>query len=504
MSDTEGNPAYLNGGVFHDGFSNFVINLKAGLQGTKVLNTSYSDNELYYGTAYATGEVEVLGPANNLWITATARSDKGTKIFIPIDFKNEAGTQSFVNFVNRSADGIRIDADTTRRITNEGGIKLDFDLDITPDAYVEIIFDLRAGDIIRGRGRGKLEMEIDTEGDFTMFGNYEIEQGAYNFTLFNVITKEFVIEPGSSIRWDGDPYGGLLDIQARYQQVASLGRILPQQGDGSTTNPLLLRPYPVVLGMGLVGDLMAPSISFNIDIQEYPVEFTNEISGFMNRLQSDEQLLNRQVFNLLVLRQFAPVDYGTSGFTAQSAGRFGSQTAVSSISELLANQFSALASQIDENLEIDVNYTSNINEAMNTFQLRLSYTFLNGRLRITRDGSLINSTSPGSTVANSTANNYIGNWTVEYMLTPDGQYRVKLYNRANFRTLTADHALPDFTQGISLLQTKSFDSFKELFQRINRNESGMPVQLPLPDSSVEELIRLEEDEEKEVLPEEVQ
>jgi hypothetical protein len=506
MSDTEGNPAYLNGGVFHDGFDNFVINLKAGLQGTKVLNTSFSDNELYYGTAYATGEVEVLGPANNLWITATARSDKGTKIYIPIDFKNEAGTQSFVNFVSRSANGLSIASDTSRLITNEGSIKLDFDLDITPDAYVEIIFDMRAGDIIRGRGRGKLEMQIDTEGDFSMVGNYEIQQGAYNFTLFNVITKEFIIEPGSNIRWDGDPYGGILDIKARYQQMASLGRVLPQQADGAIANPLLMRPYPVVLGMGLEGDLMSPAITFNIDIQDYPVEFTNEISGFMNRLQSDEQLLNRQVFNLLVLRQFAPVDYGGAGFTAQSAGRFGSQTAVSSISELLANQFSALASQIDENLEIDVNYTSNINEAMNTFQLRLSYTFLNGRLRVTRDGSLVNTATPGATMPGAATNNFIGDWMVEYMLTKDGQYRVKLYNRANFRTLTADHALPDFTQGISLLQTKSFDTFRELFQRQIRRDTGLPAQLPMPDSSVEELLRLEEEEEEEeaVQQEEVQ
>lgn len=491
LYDSDGNPAWLNGGVFHDGFSNFVIDLKARLQNTKVLNTTFANNELFYGTAYATGEVEVLGPVNNLWITANARSDKGTKIYIPIDFKNQVGSQSFINFVSSSSDSTQYLAGTSRKKINTSGINLDFDLDITPDAYVEIIFDLRAGDIIRGRGNGKLEMNIDTEGDFTMFGSYEITQGAYNFTLFNVITKEFLIEPGSSIRWDGDPYGALLDIQARYEQMASLSKVL---STGSAENAALQRPYPVVLQMDLKGDLMSPTIKFDIDVQDYPAQLSTEISGFLNRLETDEQLLNRQVFNLLVLRQFAPVDYGNNNLTAQSARSFGSQTAISSISELLANQFTAIANQIDENLQIDVNFNMNFEnefqqEALNTFQLRLSYTFLNGRLRVTRDGSLTSS----STVNNN--NNFIGDWTVDYLLTQDGQYRVKLFNRTNWSNLsvTGDYQFSNFTQGISIHQSKSFDTFKELFKR--QKPDPLPP-LPLPDSNPEELLIMEEERPK--------
>ncbi len=488
MSDTEGNPAWLNGGVFHDGFTNFVVDLKARLQSTKVLNTTLEENELFYGTAYVTGEVEVLGPANNLWITADARSDKGTKIFIPIDFKNEIGSQSFINFVSNLQDSTQLLTGTSREKVNTSGINLDFDLDITEDAYIEIIFDLRAGDIIRGRGNGKLELDIDTEGDFTMVGSYEIVQGAYNFTLFNVITKEFIIEPGSSIRWDGDPYAGLLDIQARYEQLASLRSVLsPDESEKTVAQ----RPYPVLLMMDLKGDLLSPDIDFDIEVQDYPAELSNGVSGFLSRLDNDEQMLNRQVFNLLVLRQFTPIDYNNN-LTANAARNFASQTAISSISELLANQFTAIANQIDENLQIDVNFNMNYDnefdqEALNTLQLRLSYTFLNGRLRVTRDGSITSSSNPNSNINNT--NNFIGDWTVDYLLTPDGQFRVKLFNRANWNSLIGNYQFSNYTQGISFLQTKSFDTFKELIKK----QAPPPLPpLPLPDSNPEELLMLEE------------
>ena len=484
LKDIDGNSALLKGGIFHDGFSNFVIGLDAQLENTQVLNTTFEDNTLYYGTAYATGKVEVLGPANNLTISANAKSEKGTKIYIPINFENTLSGSDFINFVTHTDSTAK--AGLSRQKTNITGIKLDFDLDITEDAYCEIIFDLRAGDIIRGRGNGKLELNIDTEGNFDMFGTYEITQGAYNFTLFNVITKEFLIEPGSTIRWLGDPYAGLLDIQAQYQQYASLSPLVPETSTGIQVPN---RPYPVNLQMELTGDLMAPSINFDIDIPEYPAELSLDMMNVMSRLQNDEQLLNRQVFNLLVLRQFSPIDYSgfnnqntnNSGFGSQAVG-FGSQTAVSSISELLANQFSALASQIDQNLEIDVNFTSSIQEdAVNTFQLRLSYTFLDGRLRVTRDGSL-------ASRQDRTNNNYLGDWIVEYRLTPDGQFRVKLFRRlANGQIISSFNNENAYTHGFSLLQTKSFNSLKELFKP-DKEPEDKSLPLPKADSEPADLI----------------
>jgi len=123
------------------------------------------------------------------------------------------------------------------------GVTIDFNLDVTPDAYCEIIFDLKAGDIIRGRGNGKIKLQLDTKGEFNMFGPFEFTEGWYNFTLYDIINKEFRIQPGSSIAWYGDPYQGTMKIDASYNQLASLAPIL---ADPSLANvPQVKRKYPV-------------------------------------------------------------------------------------------------------------------------------------------------------------------------------------------------------------------------------------------------------------------
>src|SRR5690606_38564425 len=124
-------------------------------------------------------------------------------------------------------------------------ITFDLNLDVTPDAYCEIIFDLKSGDIIRGRGTGDLKLALDTKGEFNMFGGFEFTEGWYNLTLYDIINKEFEIQRGSRISWVGDPYQGILDINASYNQQASLSPLLVDYSAEAGDVPQLRRKYPV-------------------------------------------------------------------------------------------------------------------------------------------------------------------------------------------------------------------------------------------------------------------
>jgi len=42
------------------------------------------------------------------------------------------------------------------------------------------------------------------QGDISMYGHYEIEQGEYLFTLFNLVNKPFAVKQGGTIDWLGD------------------------------------------------------------------------------------------------------------------------------------------------------------------------------------------------------------------------------------------------------------------------------------------------------------
>jgi hypothetical protein len=458
LLDGQRNSGYLDGYLTHRNFSRFRIVLDATFTNFQVLNTTSKDNSLFFGQAYSTGKLNMFGPLSNMKISATARTSKNTRIYIPISGSSAVEKSEFITFVN-FADSLKTtQAENNKVIAQSGeptGIVLDLNLDITPDAYTEIIFDIKAGDIIRGYGNGDISLKIDTKGEFNMFGLYEFEQGNYNFTLYNILNKEFNINKGSRISWSGDPYAGILNLTASYKQMTSLSPILPNQSDDIISTPQARRKYPVEVLLKLNGAMLSPQISFDIDAKNLPDNISTDKGGTIQpnfafhafKAKLDEQELERQVFSLIILRRFSPPDaFSTSGSLSNS------------VSELLSNQLSYWLTQVDQNLEIDIDLGSLNQEAFNTFQLRLSYSFLNGRLRVTRDGSFNNQYNGGSEVAS-----MLGDWTVDYILTPDGKFKIKMYSRSNFNQINGSiGGQTAITTGVSLLHTQNFDQLKDL------------------------------------------
>ncbi len=451
--------AMLAGTLNHNNFRDFYINIGGPFDQLLLLNTTSLQNDLFYGTGIGSGRVDFIGPIKNMNIIARAKTEKDTRIFIPLGDSESIKQEEYINFVNLTDTTTTIEVEEEIGRVDLRGLKLDFDLDITQDAYTEIIFDIKRGDIIRGRGEGDIKLQIDTKGEFNMFGDFAIQEGGYNFTLYNIINKEFEILPNSKISWYGDPYEGILDINATYNQLASLLPLVVKNDNDTIYQESLemRRKYPVKVLLDIDGPLLSPAVSFDITADNLPrnvllpngevkdLEF--EFLAFKNRI--DEQELKRQVFSLIVLRKFSPL---------QSFNTGGSIT--SSVSELFSNQLSYWITQVDENLEIDVDLGQLDEEAFNTFQLRLSYTFLDGRLRVTRDGGFTNQENKAD------ISSVVGDWTLEYLLTQDGKFKVKMYNRTNYNPITPNKDNQNtITTGFSLIHTQSFDELKDLFKK---------------------------------------
>ncbi|NDK57248.1 translocation/assembly module TamB domain-containing protein [Pontibacter fetidus] len=442
IKDLFGNSATVTGGIAHDGFSNMVIDLSARYRNFMILNTTAEQNELYYGTAFGTGTASVLGPVDNLRINVDARSEENTRLVIPLDNQESVARKDFIKFVTRTPDSLAVAVDDQK--VDLSGINMNFNLDVTDDAYFEIIIDRTTGDVIRGSGSGDIRMTIDTRGEFNMFGVFEISQGAYNLNLLEgLVTREFNVQPGSTITWNGDPLGGIMNITGNYTQMASLP---------VTETSTLQGRYPITAVIDLDGPLLTPQIALGLNFDQVPQ--TAETEALTSAIKSDEAELNRQVFSLMVLGRLSP--QGT--FSTVDAGT----TAVGgSLGSLLSGQLSSFLNSIDSNLEIDIGLGNIDQDALSSLQVRLSYSFFQGRLRVTSEAGLGSSNLAGTTKDNG----YQGDWSLEYYITKSGELRGRLeYN-------TIPRGLIDRRtnrQSFSLLHTKRFDNLKELFMSNRR------------------------------------
>ena len=450
LTDDEGNKGTLKGGVFYDGDKSFNVQLTAELNRFKILNTTRRDNDMYYGIGYGTGILKLGGSFDNLTIYTDLKTDRGTRLYIPLDKAQDAGSQEDIEFVSAI---IKRDSTNKKQLVsnvNSSGIKMDLNFELTPEAYGEVQFDKQSGDIMRANGSGKLNFKVDTRGGFDMTGDYNIERGDYTFTFKNILNKKFNITRGSKISWTGNPYEAVVDIKAVYSQNLSyLGSVIDttNRGNQFRNDAQFTRRYPVDVTINLKDRLLQPTVTFDLKMRDYPQnsEFNQGVTSFENRIKTDEQELNRQVSNVILLNSMAP----------QGAGALANYNVLSTITELFSNQISNVFSQIDPNLNVDLTTTGTAlnQDLINNLQVRLSYNF-NDRFRLTRSGGF-------TTVTNQTnAQSLIGDWALEWFVTRDGSLRFKTYNR-NLQTTLNGATLNNnqtFTAGgASLLYTKSFN-----------------------------------------------
>ncbi|MCB0428468.1 MAG: translocation/assembly module TamB [Flavobacteriales bacterium] len=437
-----GSRAITYGRFFHDGFRNWGLDLSMDLQNFYCLNTTARNNSLYYGQAYATGLVSVRGSVNDLTIDIAAKPEKGTQINIPLDNPDEVSESGFVMFIDPKKDTLVEKKDYHVDLS---GIQLNMDLEVTPDAEVQLIFDEKVGDVMKGRGNSNLKLEISSRGKFNMYGTYEVTDGDYLFTLQNVINKKYKVEQGGTIIWNGNPYDAELDLKAVYNVRTSLSDLFQD------TSQVYRKRVPVNCDMFLTGKLLSPEIRFGVSLPNSPEDVRSQVSSVLN---SDEEV-NRQVFSLLMLSRFTnPGQYGSGVLGSQNMFE---QGAGNTTSELLSHQLSNWISQLSDKYDIGVNYRPGDKLTDEELEVALSTQLFHDRVQVESNvGYAGNQHSNTSRV--------VGDFNVEYKVREDGKFRVKAFNRSNDFDLLSNEA--PYTQGVGLFYRQEFDQWKGLMRKI--------------------------------------
>lgn len=451
MVDVEGHEGTLDGYLHFEHFKNIQYRFEAHVNNMLVINTKETSDMPFYGKIYGTGNAILSGnAAQGLEANIGLKTDRNST-FTYINGNTMSATNTgFIKFVDKTPrraipDSINLDPENYNTAENEDNqhsadIRLNMQLDVTPDAAIKILMDPLGGDYITAKGNGNMRVEFYNKGEVKMFGNYQIKQGVYKFNLQEVIRKDFVIKDGSNITFSGAPLDANLGIQASYTvNSASLNDLFT---DGS--NLAIQQPnVKVNCIMNLTGNLLRPNIKLDLEL---PNE-RDEIQTLVRNYISTDEQMNMQILYLLSIGKF----YTES----KTSDRQNSNVMTSVLSSTLSGQLNNALSQVLENNNWNIGTNISTGEKGWTdveVEGILSGQMLNNRLLINgnfgyRDNPLSNT-------------NFVGDFVAEWLLTRSGDIRLKAYNKTNDRYYTKTNLT---TQGIGIMYKKDFNKWQELF-----------------------------------------
>ena len=477
IRDRRGNLAKITGGISHHGFQDMVfdLNVQTLSQQMELINTTYKDNQQFYGRAYGSGSFTLTGPQYDMvmGIDVKASTTDSSYITLPPAQTRETGQTTFM--VEKKYG--REMTDVEKR-GGESNITYEVNLTATPLVNVEVILDELTGDIIRGRGNGTLKISSGTIAPLRISGRYNIEEGDYNFTFQSVFKRPFIVRSGPNtnnyIEWNGDPYAANIHLDAYYtaekvsfSPLASSLVVNPQ----AAQNLARLREN-VNVAATLTGNLFSPKIDFRLEFPSNTQIFSEPSIQFaIQQLERNTNELTKQVTFLVVTNSFAPYE------SSQAVARPFEELAYNTISGVLFNVINRELNQVLSRV------------LRNKFTLNFSGSLYNRNLLDPNAGGirLFNQASSNLSVGTSLFNGRAilsvgGNFDIPleaniqqtFQILPDvslqillnrtGSLRVTFFYRQNIDYLsgfTTSGSPQTRRYGTSLSYNKEFDSFSE-------------------------------------------
>lgn len=455
--DKDGNQGKVNGAVNHTHFKNMNFHVNVNASNLLVYNATEAQNPLIHGQVYASGATSIKGNGRLIDFNINLRSEPNSSVILNFMDGSKATDYDFITFVDKDKPAEKDTTDSPAPLQpvaeEERGaeLRMNFQLDMTPDANITMMIDPASGDKIRGNGSGSMQIQYGNRSDLRMYGNYTIQSGSYNFSLQKVIHKTFKIREGSEVSFHGDPFDANMNIDAIYSLTANLTDLDESlMTESSRTN------VPVSCVLKLDGALRSPAISFDVELPNSSQEIERQVRSIINT----EDMMTRQIVYLLVLNKFYTPEYanisgGTSNFAAVA-------------SSTLSSQLSGILSSITDKVQIGTNIRTNNTTFSDTeVELLLSSQLLNNRLLF--NGNF------GYKDSHQISPSFVGEFDLEYKLNKSGEIRLKAYNHYNDLHRYYDKSVPT-TQGVGIMFKKDFIRFTDIFRRKKPRYTLPPAQ----------------------------
>lgn len=443
LTDDKGKTAAISGNLKHENFSqwNYQVAIE-NMRDFHVLNTTKKDNDLFYGQAYADGAAQLFGTFDKFNLQIKAKTKQGSQVIMPIGDSEISGPAPYISFKSERRDSV------LKKQVDVGFLNtMLIDVEVNPDTEIQLIFDEQTGDIIKGAGTGRLVMEVNEDGVFTMRGGIKVERGDYQFVAFNNrVNKRFFIQRGGTIMWDGDPMQARIDLVTYNLQNASPNPLLGRRiNDQSGTPRQGMSTVQARSEIRIKGNLFSPEISFGLGINNLLEIGMNELSSVIQRIQNDYDEVSRQVFSLLVFGSFM-----TPTFVSTQPGGVDINPTLmlsNSIADLISSQVDAWLSQINDKWLVDFSLSNITPDQRSDMIFKLGRKFANNRFVV--DWTYTNQAGLNNNSLN-----------MEYIATKDGRFRLKAFSRNQAIYNNASLA-PVHTIGVGFFYRKEFNAWKK-------------------------------------------
>lgn len=469
IRDRNGNIGIVSGALHHEHLTHLTYGLQINAEHLLCYDTHSYGDDVFFGTAYGTGLCSIQGGNGRIDIDVDIKPEKGSFIEYNAASPETISTQEYITWhdatpptlpsptdsltidsLSHNRDAALAETQQNKNISIPSDLRINFTLDVTPEATLRVLMDRASGDFIALNGTGSIRATYFNKGTFDMFGNYLIDHGLYKLTIQNVIKKEFQFQQGSTIVFGGDPYNAALNLKALYT-VNGVPLSDLRLGRSFSSNNVRVDCL-----MNITGTPQSPKVDFDLDMPTVNSDAKQMVKTVIN----GEEEMNQQVVYLLSVGRF----YIQNNNDATNESSQPSQTSLamqSLLSGTISQQINSLLGSLVKNN--NWSFGANISTGDEGFNNAEYEGLLQGHLLNNR--LIINGQFGYRDNANATTS-FIGDFDISYLLFPSGNLAIKVYNQTNDRYFTKSSLN---TQGIGLMMKKDFNNLWDLFG-INRKQ----------------------------------
>lgn len=438
LTDKDRNSATMNGHIYHKLFKDMKIDLDINTQRILALNLPRDNNSSFYGNGYVSGGIKIKGDDKQLAFNSDNLTTlRGSSIYFPITSSQSVSENSNIRFKTVIQDSVVVMPATEEKMQ----LNFDFIFNVTPEADVQV--DVKAiGGTMRANTTGRLHLLYNDIIGVNIYGDLEINSGDFLLSLEDIVNTKLKLTPGGKVYFDGPVADFNVNVSAYYTARASLSNILSYGEETASTTRTPVNAY-----IHLNGQLMKyPSIDFSFEMPNADQEMSRAV--FVTIDTTNPQNRSKQFFIFLLTNQFMPDDASNQDISSTvESGGIG----------ILTNFVNNFISRQMKHAGVGIVYKNKTQQTAAEYGLNANVQFLQDRMIFETNIGYYDNTSANG--GKTSIENFYGDFSLEYLITKKGNWRVKIYN------FNDQYALESYKRiagvGLALMYKQEFNNKKD-------------------------------------------